>query len=403
MTPSKITGTRSNTPNAALLAAFWFGIQALWGALLGISLQARATSLHPVQHAIAYGELAAIGAVTASIVQLIAGPLSDRLRARGFDRRWFFLVGALLGSLGIFGFYLAQSFLLLAVALVFLQIGINIAIGPYQAIIPDYFSRAKAGLASSWMAGLQSLGNAAGAVCAVVLSSQPLVLSSALVFVLLVSCVITVAHVAGLRVRPIDRVPFKVGRAAIDLFISRAILWTGFYTMLGYMFFYVHDTLQAKDAVTTSGMVILIFTVFGAAGAAFTAKPADRLDRRMVVNASTGVFICSLIGFVFVRDVRIMFVLAAFAGVGWGGFLAADWALGCSILPQGMMATAMGVWNLAVAVPQIIAPALTTAIVLGLHPQGHRVPLYAFGLAVLETALGTAWIWRLPAAAGKET
>jgi len=58
--------------------------------------------LHADQHAIAYGELAAIGAITASIVQLIAGPLSDRLRAHGFDRRWFFVVGALLGSLGIF-------------------------------------------------------------------------------------------------------------------------------------------------------------------------------------------------------------------------------------------------------------------------------------------------------------
>jgi len=291
----------------------------------------------------------------------------------------------------------------LAVALVFLQIGINIAIGPYQAIVPDYFSPAKAGLASSWMAGLQSLGNAAGALCAVLLSSEPLLLSSALVFVLLLTCVITVWHVAGLRPRSIQRAPFKVERAAIDLFISRAILWVGFYTMLGYMFFYVHDTLQAGDAVTINGIVILIFTVFGAAGAAFTAKPADRLDRRIVVNASTGVFICSLIGFVFVRDVRLMFVLAAFAGVGWGGFLAADWALGCSILPQGMMATAMAVWNLAVAVPQIIAPALATAVLLALHPPAATAPLYAFGLAVLETVLGTVWIWRLPPTVGKET
>jgi len=401
-TPSKTTGTPSNAPNAALLAAFWFGIQALWGALLGISLQDRATRLHPDQHAIAYGELAAIGAVTASIVQLIMGPASDRLRARGVDRRWFFITGALLGSVGIVAFYLAQSFTTLVFALIFLQIGINIAIGPYQAIIPDYFSPAKAGMASSWMAALQSLGNAAGAVCAVLLSSQPVLLSSTLVLLLLTTCVLTVAHVARLRPRHVVPTQFRVERAAIDLFISRAILWTGFYTMLGYIFFYVHDTLHRNDAVRTSGLVILIFTVFGAAGAALTAKPADRTDRRVVVNASTAVFICSLIAFVVLRDVRIMFAAAAFAGIGWGGFLASDWAIGCSILPQGVMATAMGVWNLAVAGPQIIAPALATAMILALHPPAETAPLYAFGLAVIESVLGMLWIWRLPPIVAKE-
>ena len=401
-TPSTITVTRSNTPNAALLACFWFGIQALWGALLGISLQARATQLHPANHVIAYGQLAAIGAITASIVQLIMGPLSDDLRRKGTDRRWFFIVGAAGGSLGIFAFYLAPSFAWLAASLVFLQVGVNIAIGPYQAIIPDYFAGARAGMASSWMAGLQSLGNAAGAVCAVLLSVQPTLLSTALAVMLLGTCLITVFHVAQIKPRPIERVRFQITRAAIDLFISRAILWIGFYTMLGYMFFYVHDTLQVADAVNTSGIVILIFTVCGAAGAALAAKPADRVDRRIVVNASTAVFILSLIAFAIVRDVRIMFVVAACAGIGWGGFLAADWAIGCTILPRGMMATAMGIWNLAVAGPQIIAPALTTVLLIAFHPIARSAPLYAFSLAVLETVIGTLWIWRLPAIVGQE-
>lgn len=400
---SKITGTRSASARPALLAAFWFGIQALWGALLGISLQARTVELNPEHYVIAYGQLAAAGAITASMAQLVIGPISDRIRARGVDRRVFFIIGALLGSIGIFGFYFAHSFALLVGSLMFLQLAVNTAIGPYQAIIPDYLPPARAGIASAWMAALQSLGNAVGALCAVTLSKNPVALSAVLAAMLLCSCAITVRHVRALELRRTEPAPFRLERAAVDLFISRAILWVGFYTVLGYMFFYVQDTLHVRDAVVTSGIVTLLFTVFGVAGAMLSAKPCDVLDRRLVVTVSTGVFIVSLMAFIFLRDVRALFVVAACAGMGWGGFLAADWALGCAILPSAMMATAMGVWNLAVAGPQIIAPVAATTIFLTFHPEKSGAPLFAFGLAALEAAAGTVWIWRLGPSVGKET
>jgi MFS family permease len=239
----------------------------LWGALLGISLQARTVELNPEHYVVAYGQLAAAGAMTASLMQLVMGPISDRLRASGTDRRLFFIAGALLGSIGICGFYFAHSFAMLVGSLVFLQLAVNTAIGPYQAIIPDYLPPARAGLASAWMAGLQSLGNAAGALCAVTLSKNPVALSAVLAAMLLSTCAITVAHVRGLRLRQTEHAAFHVERAAVDLFISRAILWVGFYTVLGYMFFYVQDTLHVRDAVVTSGIVTLLFTVFGVAGA----------------------------------------------------------------------------------------------------------------------------------------
>lgn len=96
-------------------------------------------------------------------------------------------------------------------------------------------------------------------------------------------------------------------------------------------------------------------------------------------------------------------MVAALAGTGWGGFLAADWALGCAILPSRMMATAMGVWNLAVAGPQIVAPVIATTIFLAFRPEKASAPLVAFGVAALEAAVGTLWIWRLSPNVGKET
>ncbi len=385
------------TPKPFLLATFWFGIQALWGALLGIALQARTSELAPSHTLVAYGQLAAAGAFTAVVMQLIMGPLSDRLRRRGHDRRVFLIVGAVAGCIGIFGFFLAHSFALLFGALVFLQIAVNVAIGPYQAIIPDYLPASQAGRASAWMAALQSLGNAAGAICAVVLLGSPFALAAVLACVLLLTCGITVLHMRRLTPRTIEQSAHPITRVEVDLFVSRAILWTGFYTVLGYVFFYVHDTLGIRDAVHGGGIIVLLFTGFGALGAALTAKPADSLDRRVVVNAAVAVFVAGLAVFVAVRDPHAMYVAAAIAGTGWGGFLAADWALGCTILPAELMATAMGVWNVAVAGPQILAPALATWLIFTAHPNRPDAPVYAFVLAMLQAVVGALWIWRIPA------
>ena len=384
------------TPKPALLATFWFGIQALWGALLGIALQARTSELAPDHALVAYGQLAAAGAFTAVVMQLIMGPLSDRLRSGGRDRRVFLISGALAGCIGIFGFFLAPSFAWLFSALVFLQIAVNAAIGPYQAIIPDYFAPSQAGRASAWMAAFQSLGNAVGAVCAVLLLGSPFALAAILACVLLLTCAITVLHMTRVRPRTIDRVAHVITRVEIDLFVSRAILWTGFYTVLGYVFFYVHDTLGIPDAVRSGGIVVLIFTACGTIGAALTAKPADAFDRRFVVNVAVAVFILGLLGFVAIRDARAMYVAAAVAGTGWGGFLAADWALGCTILPPGLMATAMGIWNIAVAGPQILAPALATWLIFAAHSRGPDAPVLAFVLAMVQALVGALWIWRIP-------
>lgn len=393
---------QSNTPKASQLAIFWFGLQAVWGALLGISLQARSIQLHPDHALLAYGQLATIGALVATVTQLVIAPFSDRLRARGGDRRIFFIAGTLLGGIGVLAFYAAPTFAMLIGALFVLQIGLNAAIGPYQAVIPDYFDPAVSGRASAWMAGLQSLGNTAGAVAAAFaprLGLPQWSIGAGLVVLLALTCAVTALHAGRFRPRAITAqdARFTFTRSSADLFISRALLWTGFYTMLGYMLFYVRDTLGVADATPTTGIVIVIFTVFGAAGAALVATPADRFDRRAVVNACTAVFVASLCGFALTRNTSVMFAMAAAAGVGWGGFLASDWALGCSVLPRNMMATAMAVWNIAVAGPQVLAPVLATALILALRPDPATAPLFAFGLAVTEVTAGALWIWRIPA------
>lgn len=385
------------TVSPARLGAFWFGIQAIWGALLGISLQARTIALHPHDATVAYGWLASAGALAAALTQLAVGPPSDRLRREGYPRTPFFVVGAIGGCACIVWFYLAPSFAALLVATIALQICMNVAIGPYQAVIPDYVAPERAGVPSAWMGGLQSLGNAAGALIAT-FAGAPVAIALALCAGLVVSGMLTVSHVRDL---PLRRLPTQakgaLGRPAVDLFISRALLYVGFYTLLGYMFFYVRDVVRASNITQTTGIVILIFTIAGALGAAAVARPADRIDRRAIVNAATAVVAAAIVLFLQLHDPLAVYAIAFVAGAGWGAFLAADWAIGCAVLPASLMSTAMAVWNLAVAGPQIIAPALTTLTIVGLHVAQQGAPSLAFTLAALELVAGALWIWRIPA------
>lgn len=381
------------------LALFWLGIQAVWGALLGISLQSRTIELAPGSALIAYGRLATVGALVAAVTQVAIGIWSDARRRRSSRRIEFYVTGAIAGAASLAFFYDARTFFALTVAFVALQAALNVAIGPYQAIIPDFVERARTGTASSWMAALQGAGNAIGALAASFISNARL-LSASLGALLLVTCAVTSAHAGRLTLRVPGETGGKVRvtRAFVDLFISRALVYIGFYTLLGYLLFYVNAVLAPPtlaDARRQTGILIVTFTLVGALGAALAARPSDRLDKRLVATLGGAAFILALGLFIASSSVGGIGAATLVAGLGWGVFLVADWAIACRVLPQNAMAVAMGVWNLAVVLPQIIAPALTTAVLQHFSLTGSLAPRVAFGLALGETLVGIAWLWRL--------
>lgn len=386
--------------NPLRLALFWLGIQAVWGALLGISLQSRTIELSTGNAVIAYGRLATIGAATAALAQILVGFWSDARRRDRSRRIEFYVGGAVGGTVALAVFYNARTFLTLTVAFVALQAALNVAIGPYQAIIPDFVEPKRTGIASSWMAALQSAGNAIGALAASFIGNAKL-LGSALGGLLLVTCAVTSAHAGRLAQRdPAQRAePLRLTRPFVDLFVSRALIYVGFYTLLGYLLFYVKAVLGATTLAAArreTGILIVIFTLVGALGAAIAARPSDRLDKRLVATIGAGGFIVALALFIGAHASAAVVVATLIAGLGWGIFLVADWAIACRVLPTGAMAAAMGLWNLAVVLPQIVAPALTTLVAQRIGATaGPAAPRTAFALALGESLVGIAWLWRL--------
>lgn len=399
--------TSNAAANPFRLALFWLGIQAVWGALLGVSAQDRTSQLSPSNSHAASLQLLMAGAIAAAVMQIAVGLWSDRRRREGSKRLEFYVIGAVTGAAAIVVFYEVQTFAGLIAAFVAIQVALNLAIGPYQAIIPDFIARERFGVASSWMAALQSAGNAIGALAASFIANAR-VLGSVLGALLLVTCAATSAHARRLPLLGSvqEGEPLRITRPFVDLFVSRALTYVGFYTLLNWLFFYVKAMLGAAEpaaATRQTGILIVSFTIVGALGAALAARPSDKLDKRLVATLGAGGFILALALFIAGKSLGFAIAATVVAGVGWGVFLVADWAIACRVLPPGAMATAMGLWNLAIILPQIAAPALATALLaqLGMTESGSA-PRIAFGLALGETLVGIAWLWRLsPAAIGE--
>jgi MFS family permease len=382
----------------ARFAALWFGLQFVWGAVLAVSLQARSSALAPHDALRAYALIAALGAFVGMVVQLAIGPFADRFFDRHGNRRALYAAGVALAVPALLWFYLAPSYVQFVGAFFALQVGMNVVTGPYAAIVPDYVPADRAGAASSWMGMLQSFGNAGGLLVAGFIENR-FVVACTLAVALSASWLITARATARFRVERAPRQRLSIGRNFRTIVVSRTAINFGFYTLLGFLFFFVAQSLSTPPAEvrTRTALLFLTFTLANVGGAVFAAKPADRYDKRAVVMTANIVVGAGLLLLALTPNAGLAFAAAALAGVGWGAYFIADWALACTVLPRTAMASAMSVWNIAATLPQILAPALTTPIVerasAVLPGAGPRV---AVGLAIVEFTAGALWLYRLP-------
>jgi len=376
------------TGKPAAIGALWLGIQVVWGAILGISLQARTTELGVGDPVTAYALVAASGATLAAITQVGVGFLSDRRRKSIGHRREFYVAGIVIALPALIAFYIVPDYAGFIAAFAALQVGMNVFGGPYQAAVPDHVPPSRTGSASAWMSGYQFVGQCIGLAVATFASDLPAAL--AIAGILGLTFAVTFLHLRAMQPAQVAQTRLRVDRNFRTLLASRALINLGFYTFVGFMFFFVRDIFGPAGARETTGILFLSFTLAGVIGAALAGRASDRTDKRVVVSVAGVAIAVTLTALAFSHSLPMVLLCGTLAGVAWGAFFTADWAIAFVVLPSEMMASAMGVWNLAAALPQIAAPLLGAAIVAS---AGHRAVQLA---VVFEFVLGTLWLWRLP-------
>lgn len=352
------------------LSAYWFASSFKWLLVLVILLPARVSELVPEEvRASRLGLLLALGAVMALVGPPVFGYLSDRAKAR----LPFLGVGALLTALGLIALAYAPSYGWLIAAYVLLQLADDIATGPYSALIPDLVSQDQRGTASGWMGILQVTGQVLAGIAGFAIA-DPVQLFWLTALLNIIAAAFTLA-----TIKEPPRLPtqhnFWQGLAApwrspnfVWVYLTRFLAMFGQYSVQNYLQYYLDDVVAVftvwgrviTDNVAQATSLLLLMISLGAAGAAIPAgRLSDRIGRKPLIYLSGGGLALTLVPILLFPNFSVFLVLALVFGLGYGTYLAVDWALVSDVLPaEESHGTDMGVWQTSIVIPQMLAGAL---------------------------------------------
>ncbi|HXM17815.1 MAG TPA: MFS transporter [Candidatus Tumulicola sp.] len=391
--------------NQLVLSVFWFAWEVHWAALLGATLQSEIARFVPETFfGRATAILGGVGALLSIVVQFGAGRASDVVRRR----MPFIIVGTLLDIVALYAFAFAPSFGAVVASVAAVQIALNIAGGPYQALIPDRVQKSEQGRASAFMGLLRLAGTAGGLLLAKLVVRQPgpevtqaMYGSSLLTLVTLLSITLLVAlaiTVFGVRERPADVPPptpitawWESAPSFIALIVSRTFVMAGLYLVLPFLGFYLRFALGVRQYQSTSLDILLLMVGCSLIGTVPAGFVGDRISKKSIIYIALFMLTLGALALVFTRSLGPIYAVAVFIGLGWGAFYSVDWALACNLLPPGRAGALMALWNLGSSAPQVAAPVIGGLLVdyVGAGPAGLSAGYRAvFGLIVVCVVVG---------------
>lgn len=363
---------------------WWFVLGIMLGqlgifiALMGpatVSIQIKASQLasSPAEAASITAFAVAPGALAAVIFNALGGRISDRSTSRFGRRRPWLIVGALGMLVGLALIALAPGAALMAVGWFLAQAAGNLALAAYVASIADQLSPAQYGRAS----GLVGIAGNLAVMIATWLAS---VLTGNMIALFLVPGLIGMVLVlvfAFMLPEPVlreNRLPFNLRELVLTFwrnpvkFPDFGLAWGGRFTIILASFMFTtfrvlymenHLGLEPGDAVRAVATGVTIYTVTSMVASLLAGWLSDLLGRRKILVAAS-ILIFGLATYLLLHadTVTAFYVVEAIMGLAYGAYIAVDLALVLEVLPDREQAGKdMGVFNIANALPQSLAPA----------------------------------------------
>ena len=179
------------------------------------------------------------------------------------------------------------------------------------------------------------------------------------------------------------------------VFITRLVMMLGIYTIQTFLQYYMRDAVGvAHPEQATTNFVILV-SLTSLVTAFVAGWLSDRFGRKRLVYIAGSLM--ALVGVIFVLTHSYTIVIAAGAifGLGYGAYQSVDWALVADVLPsEKSFARDMGVWNIALSLPQVIAPVLGGPLIDTFTRAGNPVLGYQllFSMAIIYCVIGTVTV-----------
>lgn len=181
--------------------------------------------------------------------------------------------------------------------------------------------------------------------------------------------------------------------------ITRLLMMLGIYTIQTFLQYYMRDVIGVPDPEQETTKFVIIASLASLVSAVFAGWLSDHVGRKRVIYLSGGTL--GMLGLVlivvqmFTHSLTIMFVAGFFFGIGAGAYQSVDWALVADVLPSHKnFAKDMGVWNISLSLPQVIAPILGGPLIDAFTQRGMPVVGFQvlFAIAVVYCLLGTVTV-----------
>ncbi len=319
--------------------------------------------------------LSAMGTVIAVLVQPTIGSISDYTISRWGRRKPYVFIGTTLDLVFLLGIASSNTVIAIAAFMALLQFSSNFAQGPFQGYVPDLVPEPQVGLASALVGLFQVLGNAAGfAIGALAVATNSFWLGTmalgVLEFATMLSVVIRVNE--GRAAKPRNGRSWRsVGMEAwgTDVLRERSFVWLvgsrwfvlmGMTMLTNFALFYFVDSFGLTQSETGVPMLaVLVAFITGNLVAVLPAgRASDRVGRKPVIYLSCAVGSAGL-AIVAVAPVIPVAVFGGLVmGMGFGMFLAVDWALLTDLVPKASAGRYMGISNVATATAGLVGLAI---------------------------------------------
>ncbi|MFJ4169882.1 MFS transporter [Paenarthrobacter sp. NPDC089714] len=325
------------------------------------------------------------GAAVSMVANPLFGAFSDRTTSKYGRRVPWVLMGAILGAVALVALAGAPNVAVMTVLWCLVQAGANGMYAAITAAVPDRVPVAQRGTVGGLAAMGQTVGILVGAVIAAVVAGNFALGYWLCAAALLAGVVLYLFKNNDQPIPKRPRQPFKLRPAlrAVWAFIwsfwvspkrypdfawawlTRLLVSTGNHMVTLYLLFFLSDAVHLKE---TEGIDpafgVLILTGLYAVAVIITSVLGGRLSDRMgkrkplVIASSVIIAVASLI-LAFAPTWIGALAGAIVLGIGFGAYLAVDFALITQVLPTALdRGKDLGVINIANSLPQVIAPSI---------------------------------------------
>src|ERR1700745_1693809 len=322
---------------------------------------------------------AGIAALLAMVGNPFFGKMSDRTSSRLGMRRPWMVIGLAGGALGILVVALAPSIAVVLVGWCLAQLLFNALLAAMVAVMPDQVPAAQRGMVAGVLGVCTPIASVCGTFLVKLFTGNQLVM-------FLAPCAIGGFFILLFAVTLKDRRLAKADKPAWSLrefastfyvnprknpdfawaFASRFTFVLAYAFLATYQAYYLLEKIGSSKAEVPQQIFLgtLVQSAVVVAASLIGGKLSDRTGRRKIfVLTASVVYGVAMFVIAVASSFNGFLVGMAIGGLGFGIYVAVDLALVVHVLPaQATAATALGVFNMAGALPFSIAPGIAPAI-----------------------------------------